>query len=123
MTLDKHLGIFSTYFKSILTTNFGIATNETSLFEYIQMLTFNNDNLATQFKEALTKLKIQLMTTIITNLMSLINQNKYLFYTFFKGKKSVAKINGTCGNYYAVEYAESSDTKISRMKSTNERLE
>jgi hypothetical protein len=123
MTLDKQLEILSAYFKSTLTTNFGIETNETSLFEYIKMFTFNNDNLATQFKKALTKKDTQLMATLITNLMSLLNQNEYLFYTFFKGKKGVAKINGTCGNYYAVEYAESLDTKISRMKSTNERLE
>ena len=45
------------------------------------------------------------MATLVHNLLILMNQAEYLFYRFFQSKPGVLKIFGTCGHFYAVEYA------------------
>jgi hypothetical protein len=68
------------------------------------------------FKQAVLSEDKKKLAIFITNLMVLLNQEEYLFYKYFQDKPESLKIGGSCGNFYAVEHAESLNRKIRYME-------
>ena len=87
------------------------------IFYYVKLLGTHNFE---YFEKALKSNNKQQMAVFITNLAVLINQEEYLFYRYFQTKRNTLDVLGTCGNFYAVEFAESLSTSVGQMNN-NER--
>ena len=64
-------------------------------------------NATRQFEEAIRSDDKTRLAVLIHNLVVLMYQDEYLFYRLFQHKPDSLKIYGSCGHFYAVEYASS----------------
>ena len=92
--------------------------NKHDMFHYVKLLSVNHED----FLKALEANSQTQLATFINNFAVLISQEEYLFYKYYEAKPGVLKILGTCGNFYAVEYASSLGHQVRDMK-VNERKE
>ena len=86
------------------------------LLYYVRLLSTDADT----FVHALSARDKRALATFIANLVLLMSQDEYLFHRYFGAKPGVLATYGTCGHFYAVEYAKPLDQAVHRM-STDER--
>jgi hypothetical protein len=89
-----------------------VVSTKRDLNYYVKLLSGKNFN---YFIKAIQNKNKENLATFISNLLVLLSQEEYLFYSYFKDKPESLKISGTCGNFYAVEHAESLKNKIRYM--------
>lgn len=100
------------YLKNNITINDTNSKNIKDIFHYVRLLSGDSYN---EFISALKNDNAEDMTRFIDNLGALLNQEEYLFTRYFGNKKHTLNIYGTCGHFYAVEFAESLGSQISLM--------
>lgn len=92
------------YLKKNITIKESRSNNIKDIFYYLRLLSGNSYH---EFVTALKNNNHELLTIFIDNLSTLLNQEEYLFSRYFGNRKHTLNIYGTCGHFYAVEFAES----------------
>jgi hypothetical protein len=113
--VSKWLENYSQNPKSVLDTmhkNFHVK----DLIYYVKLFSVGNLDV---FLDALRKEDKESLGNYISNLLLLMSQDEYLFYRFFQAKPGALKIDGTCGHFYFVEYAEPLTYKVRNMSNAN----
>lgn len=131
-SIKDQLNYLLNYIRSALYTNFGVSVHKEAveslaketpkrdvtkkdLYYYVERLSASNYK---YFEEALEKKDPKKLELFIKNLVVLLYQEEYLFYSHFKDKPESLNISGICGNFYAVEHAESLSHKVGLMSSS-----
>lgn len=99
-------------------SNATLNSNNKDLYYYVKLLSVDSFD---SFEQFVSKKNKEKLGTFISNLLVLIYQEEYLFYRYFQNKPESLKISGTCGNFYAVEYAESLSRRL-RFMNAEQRL-
>ena len=86
--------------------NFGIIDRRSN--EDLIELLWSDSNIETLLStDNLTPYEVATQRSFQRSLWSLINQDEYLFTKYFSDNRYLPYVFGTCGSYYAVEYAPS----------------
>jgi hypothetical protein len=140
-SINEQLKFLVTLIRSTLQTNYGVKVdqaiddwvenylknsdsvsfkiNERNLIYYINLLGVKNQE---YFENALKKRDKEKLSLFIKNLAVLLYQEEYLFFKYFHSQRETLKIYGTCGNFYAVEYAESLNSLIKNMNENERKM-
>lgn len=101
--------------EAIKNLNNSILKNQ--LNTYVRLFSMENFDF---YYKALKEQNKNALATFIQNLIILMSQDEYLFYSFFQLKPGSLKLYGSCGHFYLVEYAEPLTYKV-RVMNVDER--
>jgi hypothetical protein len=94
---------FSKHPKAVLNRIQNSQKAKKDLIYYVKLFSADNFKL---FIDAIQNNDRASLGNYIVNLMVLMSQDEYSFHRFFQAKPGTLKIEGTCGHFYFVEYAE-----------------
>lgn len=103
-----------TYFESTInhnfkTTNFTQIKTTEQLNEHLLRF-YDSFSFRNFYSKSIETKDVDKLRVFISNLLTLLQQDEYLFYKYYASKRHTLSIFGTCGHFYAIEKATSINT-------------